>query len=66
MRMGEERISKTMLDTKMKRKRPRGRPRTRWIDQTRKDIEMRGEIEKKYMKARSGDFFVIVYSYLCK
>jgi hypothetical protein len=24
-------------------KRSRGRPRTRWIDQIRKDIEMRGE-----------------------
>ena len=28
---------------KMERKRPRGRPRTRWIDQIRKNIAMRRE-----------------------
>ena len=42
MKMRKERISKKMLHTKMVGKCPRGRPRTRWIDQNRKDIEMRG------------------------
>jgi hypothetical protein len=33
-----------MLNTKMERNQPRGRPRTIWIlDQIRKDIEMREE-----------------------
>ena len=32
----------------MNGKQPRGRLRTRWLDQIRKDIEMRGEIRKKY------------------
>jgi hypothetical protein len=38
-----------MLQTKMQGKRPRGRPRTKWIDQIRKDVETRGEnlVEKK-------------------
>ena len=43
MRMREERILKKMLHTKMEGKRPRGRSRTRWIDQIGKSIEMRGE-----------------------
>ena len=43
MQMQEERIPKKMLHIKMEGKRPRGRPRTRWIDQIRTDIEMRGE-----------------------
>ena len=41
--MGEERMSKKTLNTKMEGKQPRGRPRTRWINQTRKDKEMRGK-----------------------
>ena len=32
-----------MLHTKMEGKRPRGRPRTRWIYQIRKNIEIRRE-----------------------
>ena len=36
-------IPKKMQSTKMEGKRPRGRYRTRWIDQIRKDIEIRGE-----------------------
>ena len=43
MWMREERIPKNMLHTKMEGKRPRGRRKTTWIDQIRKDIEMRGE-----------------------
>ena len=34
----------------MERKRPIGRPRTRWIDQIRKDKEMRGEIWEEIKK----------------
>ena len=41
--MGEGRISKRRLHTKIVGIRPRGRPRTRWIDQIRDDIENRGE-----------------------
>jgi hypothetical protein len=41
MRVTEERIPKKMLHTKMKGKQPRERPRSRWIDQIRKDIEIR-------------------------
>ena len=43
MQMRDEMISKKMLNTKMEGKRPRGRPRTRWIGQIRKGIEIRGE-----------------------
>ena len=43
MRMREERIPRKKLHRKMEGKRPRSRPRTRWIDRIRKDIEMRGE-----------------------
>ena len=56
--MGEKRIIKKMLHTKMEGKRPTGRPKTRWIDKIRKDIEMRGEnweeIEEKRTKNRDG------------
>ena len=43
MQLKEERISKKMLHTKIEGKQSRGRPRTRWIDQIRKDLEIRGE-----------------------
>ena len=39
----EDRISKMMLQMKPKGKRPRGRPRTRWLDQIREDIEKRDQ-----------------------
>jgi hypothetical protein len=38
VQMTEERISKKMLHSNMDGKRPRVRPRTRWIDQIKKDI----------------------------
>ena len=41
--MTGERIFKKMLRTEMKGKLPRERPRTRWIDTIRKDIEIRGK-----------------------
>ena len=43
MGMGKERIPKKMLHIKIKGNRPREKPRTIWIDQIRKDIQMRGE-----------------------
>ena len=42
MWMGEERIPKKMLHTKMEGKLPRKRPRTRWMAQILKYIEIRG------------------------
>ena len=41
MQMKEERILTKILYTKVEGKRPKERPRTSWIDQIRKDIEMR-------------------------
>ena len=55
IRMGEERIYKKMLHTKMEGKRPLGRPGTRWIDQIRKDIEMRGETWKEIQEIRKWE-----------
>ena len=43
MQMEEERVSKSVLHTKVQGKRTRGRFRTRWRDQIRKDTEMRQE-----------------------
>ena len=47
-----------MLHTKMKGKRPRGRPRTRWIAPVRKYIEMREKTgikkEKRKWEYRDG------------
>ena len=39
MQMGEDKIPKKILHTKLEGKRPRGNPKIRWIDQIRKDIE---------------------------
>ena len=36
-------IQFTYIPRKTEKKRPRGRPRTRWTDRIRKDIDMRGE-----------------------
>ena len=43
MCIGKERIPKKMLHTKVEGKRPRGRPKSRWIDHIRKYTEMKGE-----------------------
>ena len=39
----ERQIPKEMLYTKMEGKLPRGKPQTRWTDEIRKYIQMRGE-----------------------
>ena len=41
-RMGEERIPKHMLDHKVCGRRPRGRPRMRWVDGAKLAISERG------------------------
>ena len=67
MQVTEERIP-----IKMDRKWPRGRPRSRCLDQVGKDIEMRGgkweEIQENWKMEIEmvGDFSVIVDPYLWK
>jgi hypothetical protein len=43
MRMADERIPKRTLEMKLRGRRPRGRPRTRWMDQVMRDVEKRGK-----------------------
>jgi hypothetical protein len=39
MRMADDRIPKKMLEMKLRGRRPTGRPRTRWMDQVKRDME---------------------------
>ena len=56
MRIGEERIPKKMLHTKMEGEPPRGRPQTRWKDKIIKDIEMReGKLGRNTRKQKVGE-----------
>jgi hypothetical protein len=41
--MADERIPKKMLEMKLRGRRPRGRPRARWMDQVKRDMEKRGK-----------------------
>ena len=43
MRMGEERLPKMALKIKLKGKKMMRRPRTRWEDQVKRDVERRGK-----------------------
>jgi hypothetical protein len=43
MRMADERIPRRTLEMKLRGRRPRGRPRTRWMDQEMRDVEKRGK-----------------------
>jgi hypothetical protein len=45
MRMADEKIPKKMLEMKLRGRRPRGRPRTRWMDQVKREMEKRGKKE---------------------
>jgi hypothetical protein len=47
--MADERIPKKMMEMKLRGRRPRGRPRTRWMDQIKRDMEKRG---KKWMQVK--------------
>ena len=55
MRMTEDRILKKMLHRNMEGKQSRGRPRTRWIDQIRMDLEMRGESWKEIQENKKWE-----------
>jgi hypothetical protein len=63
--MADERIPKRTLEMKLRGRIPRGRPRTRWMDQVMRDVEKRG---KKWTQVKQdgmerwtdGDFFVTV------
>ena len=46
MRMEEYRVPKRIFMEKIPRRRPRGRPRKRWMDTVRKNIEKRGAKEE--------------------
>jgi hypothetical protein len=41
--LADERIPKKMLEMKSRGRKPRGRPRTRWMDQVKRDMENRGK-----------------------
>jgi hypothetical protein len=41
MRMADERIPRRTLEMKLRGRRPRGRPSTRWMDQVMRDVEKR-------------------------
>jgi hypothetical protein len=43
MHMADERIPKKMLEIKLRGRRTRGRLRTRWMDQVKRDMEKRGK-----------------------
>jgi CRISPR/Cas system CSM-associated protein Csm5 (group 7 of RAMP superfamily) len=47
MCMADERIPKKMLQMKLRGRTPRGRPRARWMDQVKRDVEKRW---KKWMQ----------------
>jgi hypothetical protein len=55
MRMADERIPKTMLEMKMRGRRPRGRPRTRWMDKVKRDAEKRGKKWKQVKQDREWE-----------
>jgi hypothetical protein len=43
MHMADERIPIKMLQMKLRGRRPGGRPRTRWMDQEKREMEKRGK-----------------------
>ena len=55
MLMREERIPMKMLHPKLEGKQPRETPRTTWIKQIRKDVEMRVELERNKRKQEVGE-----------
>jgi hypothetical protein len=55
MRMADERIPKKILEMKLRGRRPRGRPRTRWMDQVKRDMERRGKNWTQVQKDREWE-----------
>jgi hypothetical protein len=56
MRMAGERIpKKNMLAMKLRGRGPRGRPRTRWMDQVKRDMEKRGKKWMQVQQDREGE-----------
>jgi hypothetical protein len=55
MCMADERIPKKMLEMKLRGRRPRGRPRTRWMDQVKRDMERRGKKWTQVQKDREWE-----------
>jgi hypothetical protein len=43
MCMADDRIPRKMLEMKLRGRRPRGRPRTRWMDEVKREMEKRGK-----------------------
>uniref|UniRef100_A0A1W7R9N5 Endonuclease-reverse transcriptase HmRTE-e01 n=1 Tax=Hadrurus spadix TaxID=141984 RepID=A0A1W7R9N5_9SCOR len=55
-RKGESELARRMLEQKIRGKRPRGRPRRRWIDGVKEEIERRGiKAEKIFREQRWKD-----------
>ena len=55
-RMGEDRQVKRIMQVEMSGRRPRGRPRTRWKDVVRRDLEGSGlDLEEAAVEARDRD-----------
>jgi hypothetical protein len=55
MLMADERISKKMLEMKLRGRRPRSRPRTRWMYQVKTDMEKRGKKWKQVKQDREWE-----------
>jgi hypothetical protein len=55
MCMADERVPKRMLEMKLRGRRPRGRPRTRWTDQVKRDTEKRGKKWTQMQQAKEWE-----------
>jgi hypothetical protein len=59
--MADERIPKKMLEMKLRGRRPRGRPKARWMDQVKREMEKRGKKWTQVQQDRDRcNFFVTV------
>ena len=53
MRMGEERLPKMILKIKLKGKKAVGRPRMKWEDQVKRNVERRGKPWQEVIREKS-------------